>query len=151
MLGLVGTNGTSAILAGKLKPNSGKLDAPPDWQDILTYYRGSELQDSFTRVLEDNLKAIIKTQYVDRIRKAVRGNALDVIESKDVLELRQVCDRNVADLSGGELQRFAVVDSTNPRIRCLLSEKLTGACRASCASQAPAGFTGRRHRIRGFV
>ena len=31
-------------------------------QDILTYFRGSELQNYFTRVLEDNLKAIIKPQ-----------------------------------------------------------------------------------------
>ena len=123
VLGLVGTNGIGKstalkILAGKLKPNLGKFDAPPDWQDILTYFRGSELQNYFTKVLEDNLKAIIKPQYVDHIPKAVRGNVLTVIESKDerdlresimeVLELKQVCDRNVADLSGGELQRFAI-------------------------------------------
>ena len=29
---------------------------PPDWQEILTYFRGSELQNYFTRILEDNLK-----------------------------------------------------------------------------------------------
>lgn len=29
---------------------------PPDWQEILTYFRGSELQNYFTRVLEDNIK-----------------------------------------------------------------------------------------------
>ncbi len=29
---------------------------PPDWQEILAYFRGSELQNYFTRVLEDNLK-----------------------------------------------------------------------------------------------
>ena len=91
---------------------------PPDWQEILTNWRGSELQNYFTRILEDDLQAIIKPQYVDHIPKAVRGNVLDVIASKDerglrepimdVLELRQVCDRNVADLSGGELQRFAI-------------------------------------------
>ncbi|CAI5533681.1 unnamed protein product [Closterium sp. Naga37s-1] len=46
---------------------------PPDWQEILTYFRGSELQNYFTRILEDNLKAIIKPQYVDHIPKAVKG------------------------------------------------------------------------------
>ena len=30
--------------------------SPPDWQEILTYFRGSELQNYFMRVLEDNLK-----------------------------------------------------------------------------------------------
>ena len=29
---------------------------PPDWQEILTYFRGSELQNYFTRILEDNVK-----------------------------------------------------------------------------------------------
>lgn len=36
----------------------------PDWQEILQYFRGSELQNYFTRVLEDDLKAVIKPQYV---------------------------------------------------------------------------------------
>ena len=44
--------------------------APPDWSEILTYFRGSELQNYFQRVLEDNVKAIIKPQYVDHIPKA---------------------------------------------------------------------------------
>ena len=26
------------ILAGKLKPNLGRYDAPPDWAEILTYF-----------------------------------------------------------------------------------------------------------------
>ena len=133
VLGLVGTNGIGKstalkILAGKLKPNLGRLDvsnAPPalhtigystvltglvlplhtwsceagckarnvltfwhrnclthflpdmlqsqlDWQEILTYFRGSELQNYFQKILEDDLKAIIKPQYVDNIPKAVR-------------------------------------------------------------------------------
>eukprot|EP00833_Pecoramyces_ruminatium_P012894 jgi/Orpsp1_1/1186926/evm.model.d7180000054148.1 len=61
VLGLVGTNGIGKstalkILAGKLKPNLGKFDDPPDWEDILKYFRGSELQNFFTKILEDNLR-----------------------------------------------------------------------------------------------
>ena len=61
MLGLVGTNGIGKstalkILAGKLKPNLGRFESPPDWQEILQHFRGSELQNYFTRILEDNLK-----------------------------------------------------------------------------------------------
>jgi len=49
VLGLVGTNGIGKstalkILAGKLKPNLGRYDDPPDWEEILKYFRGSELQ-----------------------------------------------------------------------------------------------------------
>lgn len=35
------------------------MQNPPDWQEILTYFRGSELQNYFTRILEDNLKVPI--------------------------------------------------------------------------------------------
>ncbi|KAG9133414.1 hypothetical protein Leryth_013231 [Lithospermum erythrorhizon] len=123
VLGLVGTNGIGKstalkVLAGKLKPNLGRFNNPPDWQEILTHFRGSELQNYFTRILEDNLKAIIKPQYVDHIPKAVQGNVGQVLDQKDErdhkeilcadLELNQVLDRNVGDLSGGELQRFAI-------------------------------------------
>lgn len=48
------------------------LQDPPDWTEILTYFRGSELQNFFTKILEDDLKAIIKPQYVDQIPKAVQ-------------------------------------------------------------------------------
>ena len=32
------------------------IQSPPDWQDILVYFRGSELQNYFTKILEDDLK-----------------------------------------------------------------------------------------------
>lgn len=41
------------------------------------------LQNYFTRVLEDDLKAVIKPQYVDHIPKAVRGNVDEVLSGKD--------------------------------------------------------------------
>lgn len=123
VLGLVGTNGIGKstalkILAGKLKPNLGRFADPPDWTDILTYFRGNELQNYFTRILEDDLKAIIKPQYVDQIPKAVKGSVKDLLNKKSdignldemltVLDLRSVLVRNIEDLSGGELQRFAI-------------------------------------------
>lgn len=78
VLGLVGTNGIGKstalkILSGKLKPNLGRYDNPPDWEEILKYFRGSELQNYFTKILEDNLKAVVKPQYVDQIPRAVRA------------------------------------------------------------------------------
>lgn len=49
VLGLVGSNGIGKstalkILSGKLKPNLGRYDNPPDWQDVIKHFRGSELQ-----------------------------------------------------------------------------------------------------------
>ncbi|CAK9144077.1 unnamed protein product [Ilex paraguariensis] len=140
VLGLVGTNdiGKSTalkVLAGKLKPNLGRFNNPPDWQEILTYFQVSELQNYFTRILEDDLKVPSKCTifysfmdyinyialfdlYVDHIPTAVQGKVGQVLDQKNErdmkaelcadLELNQVIDRNVGDLSGGELQRFAI-------------------------------------------
>ncbi|GAA5962965.1 hypothetical protein JCM8115_007066 [Rhodotorula mucilaginosa] len=125
VLGLVGTNGIGKstalkILSGKLKPNLGRFDNPPDWQEILRYFRGSELQNYFTKVLEDNLKPLIKPQYVDHIPRAIKGkqSVRQMLESKleldnldDVsanLDLGVIMEREVTQLSGGELQRFAI-------------------------------------------
>jgi ATP-binding cassette subfamily E protein 1 len=123
VLGLVGTNGIGKstalkILAGKQKPNLGRFDSPPDWAEILVYFRGSELQNYFTKILEDNIKAIIKPQYVDHIPKAVKGKVCDILTTKcqrdnmdwalTELDLNHVTDRTVDVLSGGELQRFAI-------------------------------------------
>lgn len=123
VLGLVGTNGIGKstalnILAGKVKPNLGQYEDPPDWEDILKHFRGSELQNYFTKLLEDNLTAVIKPQYVDIIPKAVKGTVSGVLDQKEelpnkqdlieMLDLKDVLERDIALLSGGELQRFAI-------------------------------------------
>lgn len=128
VLGLVGTNGIGKstalkILAGKQKPNLGRYDDPPEWQEIIRYFRGSELQNYFTKMLEDDIKAIIKPQYVDNIPRAIKGPVQKVgellklrMEKPDdtvkqyikILELKNVLKRDVSALSGGELQRFAI-------------------------------------------
>jgi ATP-binding cassette subfamily E protein 1 len=129
VLGLVGTNGIGKstalkILAGKMKPNLGRFDTPPDWEEILVHFRGSDLQNYFTKILEDTLKATIKPQYVDHIPRAIKGKLGEVLKSKDDrseaegkdifewaiknAELRHLLDRDIRVLSGGELQRFAI-------------------------------------------
>eukprot|EP00568_Trieres_chinensis_P001251 CAMPEP_0183309222 /NCGR_PEP_ID=MMETSP0160_2-20130417/24568_1 /TAXON_ID=2839 ORGANISM="Odontella Sinensis, Strain Grunow 1884" /NCGR_SAMPLE_ID=MMETSP0160_2 /ASSEMBLY_ACC=CAM_ASM_000250 /LENGTH=657 /DNA_ID=CAMNT_0025473217 /DNA_START=245 /DNA_END=2218 /DNA_ORIENTATION=+ len=129
VLGLVGTNGIGKstalkILAGKMKPNLGRFDSPPDWEEILVHFRGSDLQNYFTKILEDTMKATIKPQYVDHIPRAVRGLVGEILKKKDErseaegfdcldwatteAELKHVMDREVGVLSGGELQRFAI-------------------------------------------
>jgi len=123
VLGLVGTNGIGkstalAVLAGKLKPNLGRHDNPPDWQEVLAHFRGSELQSYIKGLLEDRLRAMIKPQYVERIPKQVTGKMGEVLSRKDErgcqehycqeLQLAHLLDREIPKLSGGELQRFAI-------------------------------------------
>eukprot|EP00522_Entomoneis_paludosa_P018034 CAMPEP_0172440996 /NCGR_PEP_ID=MMETSP1065-20121228/1586_1 /TAXON_ID=265537 /ORGANISM="Amphiprora paludosa, Strain CCMP125" /LENGTH=656 /DNA_ID=CAMNT_0013190131 /DNA_START=83 /DNA_END=2053 /DNA_ORIENTATION=+ len=129
VLGLVGTNGIGKstalkILAGKMKPNLGRYDTPPDWEEILVHFRGSELQNYFTKILEDTMKATIKPQYVDHIPRAIKGKVGQILKEKDdrsaaedwdvvdwameQAELKHLVDRDIRVLSGGELQRFAI-------------------------------------------
>eukprot|EP00980_Cylindrotheca_fusiformis_P003179 scaffold721_cov131-Cylindrotheca_fusiformis.AAC.69 len=129
VLGLVGTNGIGKstalkILAGKMKPNLGRFETPPDWEEILVHFRGSDLQNYFTRILEDTMKATIKPQYVDHIPRAIRGKVGEVLRAKDdrselegrdifdwattQAELKHLLERDIRVLSGGELQRFAI-------------------------------------------
>jgi len=127
VLGLVGTNGIGKstalqVLAGKLKLNLGDYLDPPDWETILRYFRGNELQNYFTKMIEDTIKAAMKVQYVDKLAKlkvvcdhTVRFLIDKKCEKSDklkeyyleVFELNHVLDRTIKDLSGGELQRFA--------------------------------------------
>jgi ATP-binding cassette subfamily E protein 1 len=52
--------------------------------------------DYFTKLLEDDLKAVVKPQYVDQIPKAVRAPDKSVqalIESRSQMDnLKEVCD-----------------------------------------------------------
>jgi ATP-binding cassette subfamily E protein 1 len=123
VLGLVGSNGTGKstalqILSGAIKPNLGNFNKPPEWKEILANFRGSELQNYFTKILQDELKATFKPQYVDKIPKSVQGKVSDILRKRDErgvydqvihdMELVQLQDREIDDLSGGELQRFAI-------------------------------------------
>ena len=123
VLGLLGQNGigkttTLKVFSGEIKPNLGKYDNPPEWSEIIQYYRGSSLQDYFQKMSEHKLKVSSKPQYVDKIPKAVTGKAGDLLEKIDErkqldslaeeLELKKVWDRPLEVLSGGELQRVAV-------------------------------------------
>jgi ATP-binding cassette subfamily E protein 1 len=123
VLGLLGQNGigkttTLKVFSGEIKPNLGKYDDPPDWPEIIQYYRGSSLQDYFQKMSEKKLKVSSKPQYVDKIPKAITGKVGDLLEKVDerkqldplaeVFELKNIWDRPLDVLSGGELQRVAV-------------------------------------------
>ena len=53
-----------------MRPNLGRFSDPPDWKEVLKFYRGNELQNFFDRMLSSDLKALIKIQYVDSVAKA---------------------------------------------------------------------------------
>jgi ATP-binding cassette subfamily E protein 1 len=123
VLGLIGQNGIGKstvlkIFSGEIKPNLERYNVPPDWPDIIQYFRGSTLQTYFQKLSSGRLKIVHKPQYVDKISNIVRGNVGEVLERIDErgklnevsekLQLKIVWDRPLNVLSGGELQRVAI-------------------------------------------
>ncbi len=123
VLGLIGQNGVGKstalrILVGEIKPNLGRYDAPPSWDEVVARFKGSELQGYFSKLSKGQVKAVHKPQYVDKIPKYVKGVVGQILERvdergkidevKDALELKEIWDRDLAKLSGGELQRVAI-------------------------------------------
>ena len=128
VLGLLGKNGigkttTLKVLSGEIKPNLGDHTNPPEWNQIIQHYRGSTLQDYFQKTSKKNLKITHKPQYVDKIPRAISGKVKDLLEKtdergildklKEDLELEKIWNRSLNVLSGGELQRVAVVAALN--------------------------------------
>ncbi len=121
--GLIGQNGTGKstalkILSGDFKPNFGLYDEPPGWDEIITAYRGSELQSYFEKLSTESLRVVQKPQYVDKIPKVTKGVVSELLEKvdernmlKDVtkeLRIDTIIDRELGVISGGELQRVAI-------------------------------------------
>lgn len=123
VLGLIGQNGAGKstslnILAGQLKPNLGEWDEPPDWDAIIETFKGSELQNYFEAMQNDELKTVIKPQEISKLPKYAKGVVKDLLtnvdergiaeEMKTLLNLETFWDRKISVLSGGELQRVAI-------------------------------------------
>ena len=122
--GLIGKNGIGkstalSILAGNLKPNLGSFEEPPDWPDILEAFHGTELKSHFEKMAKNELSVSMKPQAVYLIPKVWSGDVSSLLrktdqrgkadEVADTLGLRTSLDKKISELSGGELQRLAIV------------------------------------------
>ncbi len=123
VMGLVGQNGsgkstTLNILKGKIRPNLGKYDDPPEWDDVIEHYRGTLAQTYFQKLVNEEFRIVLKPQSVDQLPRVIKGNVSDLLTKvdergiKDELiesfSLKEVLNRNINKLSGGELQRLAI-------------------------------------------
>lgn len=120
--GLIGQNGTGKttivkILSGEAVPNLG------DWNNggkerVLKHFSGTQFYDYFEELYSGSFKAVSKPQYVDYLPKAVEGSVQELLEKVDErgelreilrqLELEQARERDIKEISGGELQRVAI-------------------------------------------
>jgi len=133
----VGKTTAIKILSGEIIPNLGQFDElaallgqmsiqsitdeerNSRYEEISKYFRGSELQPYFERMSEGDLKVVSKPQYVDKIPKVAKGTVEGVVGKIDErniadeffkrFDMENVKDRSLDDLSGGELQRLAIM------------------------------------------
>ncbi|MCH7877505.1 MAG: ribosome biogenesis/translation initiation ATPase RLI [Thaumarchaeota archaeon] len=123
VVGLLGRNGMGKstvvnILSGNLKPNLGRYENPPEWNEILKYYSGTELKQHFEKIEQKQIRVSIKPQQVYQIAQAFDGTGKELLEkydergvSRDLikkLQLENCMEQSLKELSGGELQRIAV-------------------------------------------
>jgi|Deesub1362B_J571_1020462.scaffolds.fasta_scaffold00067_58 ATP-binding cassette subfamily E protein 1 len=121
VVGLLGANGTGKstavrILSGQLKPNLGKGEA--SWEEVFERFAGTELLDYLKQLSEGNVRVSVKPQYIEAIPKVYSGKARDLLAKVDELGimdeiveklgLRNSINREINELSGGELQRLAI-------------------------------------------
>lgn len=123
VVGLLGRNGIGKstivnILSGLIKPNLGNYEDPPEWEDILRRYSGTELKLYFEKIKNKQIKVSIKPQQVYQIAESFDITCKELLDRYDErgmamqlskeLDLEKSLDQNIKEISGGELQRLAI-------------------------------------------
>ena len=123
VVGLLGRNGMGKstvvnILSGKLKPNLGRYENPPEWDEIFKHYSGTELKQHFQKIEQNQIRASIKPQQIHHLAEAFDGTGNELLDKYDErgitrelvreLGLQNSMEQSLKELSGGELQRIAV-------------------------------------------
>ena len=123
VVGLLGRNGMGKstvvnILSGKLKPNLGRYENPPEWNEIFKHYSGTELKQHFQKIEQNEIRASIKPQQIHHLAEAFDGTGNELLDKYDErgitrelvreLGLQNSMEQSLKELSGGELQRIAV-------------------------------------------
>ncbi len=116
VVGLLGPNGCGKstamkILAGQISPNLGLFDKEARWEELIKISRGTELQKYLEEMKSKEIKTVLKPQNVADIPAAAKGGAEKFVTDDGVikkLELQNCLDRELSELSGGELQRVAI-------------------------------------------
>ena len=126
VVGILGPNAigkTTAfkIISGQEIPNLGNYEEEPTWEPVLEKYAGTELFNHLEKVANGDIVSSFKPQYVDMLPRVHNGKVCELLEKVDdngqldkiaqELDMTSIVDRELGELSGGELQRVAIAAS----------------------------------------
>jgi len=131
VVGIIGRNGIGKstafeILSGNLIPNLGDYSLEDSEenkellkQSLLTKYSNSQMGDYFKKLFDNKLKISYKPQRIELLPKLFNGKVIDLLKKVDerkkmdefvsMLGLNNVLNNEIKDLSGGELQKVAII------------------------------------------
>ncbi|MBU2589895.1 MAG: ribosome biogenesis/translation initiation ATPase RLI [Nanoarchaeota archaeon] len=124
VVGILGRNGIGKstalnVLAGVVKPNLGNFKEQPTDEEIIEKYSTTMLGDYFKKLFSGNIAVSYKPQRIDQIPKQYKGTVIELltkIDEKGIakkllkeLDMENLVDRDISKLSGGELQKVAII------------------------------------------
>ncbi len=131
VVGIIGRNGIGKstafdILAGKLLPNMGDTSLALSeenkktlQQSIMTKFGKTQLGEYFHQLFDGKIIVSYKPQRIELLSKILKGTVKELLYKIDerkkvdeyvkLLGVTKVLDNDVADLSGGELQKIAII------------------------------------------
>ncbi len=124
VVGLIGPNGVGKttvlnVLSGDIQPNTGIPGKKFNWDTFIEKFKGTELQRYLETLKEGGITVGYKPQHVDLIPNTWSGNVQKLLEKTsnenkilklaEKFEITKMLNKNVSDLSGGELQLLAII------------------------------------------
>ena len=138
--GIVGRNGIGKstaikILANQLKPNLGRWKDPPEFKEVIQYFKGTEMQKFMEKLHKNEIQLSYKPQQVDLIPKQYSGTVRELLSKLDAqgkltelalqLQLSSFLDNDISKISGGELQRVAIAATVLKKASLFLFDEPT--------------------------
>jgi ATP-binding cassette, sub-family E, member 1 len=136
--GILGKNGIGKstafkVLAGIIKPNLGRFDDPPEFKEVIDYFKGNEMQKFMQEISKGKITLSYKPQQVELIPKTFDGTVKELLTKVDeknefdevvqALELSKFLETPINNISGGELQRVAIAASVLRKANLLLFDE----------------------------
>ncbi|MBT3407925.1 ribosome biogenesis/translation initiation ATPase RLI [Candidatus Woesearchaeota archaeon] len=123
VIGVLGKNGIGKstaikILSGLIKPNLGEVGTEAEVSKIINYFKGTPAHKYFEDLNSSKVTVSYKPQQVELIPDQFDGTVIDLLNKVnendklnlliDKLDLTNILNRTLKQISGGELQRVAI-------------------------------------------